>query len=170
MLNHVNADSLDGLEEFSHIWLIFVFHKSTHSKLKSKVKPPRLNGEKKGIFATRTPHRYNPVGLSLCKIVKIDGKKILVSGIDLIDETPILDIKPYHPADCLNEFSMPGYIKNPIYIYDVEFHEYALERVRVIKEKYPLKFYTPDENWVEIIREVLSQDPSTVHTKLKHQV
>ena len=170
LLNHINPDSLDGLEEFSHIWLIFLFHKSSHSKFKTKIKPPRLNGEKKGIFATRAPHRYNPIGLSLAKIEKIEDRKILVSGIDLIDETPILDIKPYHPADCMPNYSIPAYINNPIFIFEVIFHDYALERIRFIKDNFNLKFYSQEENWAEIITEVLAQDPSTVHTKLKHQV
>lgn len=169
LLSHINPDSLDGLEEFSHIWLIFVFHKSAHSKFKTKIKPPRLNGAKKGIFATRAPHRYNPIGLSLAKIENISERTIKVSGIDLIDSTPILDIKPYHPADSISNYLTPNYILNPIFVYSVEFHEYACERIEFIKINFPLKFYSAEEDWQEIISEVLAQDPSTVHTKLKHK-
>jgi tRNA-Thr(GGU) m(6)t(6)A37 methyltransferase TsaA len=168
--NYINTDALDGLEDFSHIWIIFLFHKSAHSKFKSKVKPPRLNGAKKGIFATRAPHRYNPIGLSLAKIEKIEERSIFVSGIDLIDQTPVLDIKPYHPADSLNEYRVPQYINNPVFVYKVRFHEHAIGRIEFIKMKFTLKFYSSEENWCEIIEEVLAQDPSTVHTKLKHQV
>lgn len=146
LLPHINPDSLDGLEEFSHIWLIFVFHKSVHSKFKTKVKPPRLNGQKKGIFATRCPHRYNPIGLSLAKIEKIENRRILVSGIDLIDGTPIIDIKPYHLADSLSQYSIPAYITNPIHIYNIKFHEFALSRMQQIKEKYSLQFYSAEED------------------------
>ena len=170
LLNHINPDSLDGLEEFSHIWLIFVFHKSSHSKFKTKIKPPRLNGAKKGIFATRAPHRYNPIGLSLAKIESISERTIRVSGIDLIDETPILDIKPYHPADSISNYSIASYISNPIFIYRVVFHDYASQRIEFIKSHYLLRFYRNDEDWKEMINEILAQDPSTIHTKLKHKV
>jgi tRNA-Thr(GGU) m(6)t(6)A37 methyltransferase TsaA len=170
LLPHINSDSLDGLEEFSHIWIIFIFHKSFHSKFKTKIKPPRLNGEKKGIFATRAPHRYNPIGLSVSKIERIEERRILVSGIDIIDETPVLDIKPYHPADSLSCYKIPEYIVNPVYIYTVLFHQYALDRISFIKQRFTLKFYSSEEDWVEIITEILSQDPTTVHTKLKHSV
>lgn len=168
--NFINIDCFEGIEEYSHIWLIFVFHKSSHSKFKTKIKPPRLNGEKRGIFATRAPHRYNPIGLSLVKLDKVEDRKIWVSGIDLIDETPILDIKPYHPVDALSQFHCPEYITRPIFIYKVNFHEYSINRIQLIKEKFTLQFYDNQEDWQEIITEVLAQDPSTVHTKMKHSV
>lgn len=77
--SQVPAETLDGLEDFSHVWLVFVFHLNTnlHSGLysgrgfKAKVQVPRLNGVKKGVFATRTPHRFNNIGLSLAKIIKV---------------------------------------------------------------------------------------------------
>ena len=78
--------------------LLFVFHKNNQDSVKAKVKPPRLNGEKRGVFATRSPHRPCPVGLSLAKIERVVGSTLHVSGIDLIDGTPILDMKPYIPA------------------------------------------------------------------------
>jgi tRNA-Thr(GGU) m(6)t(6)A37 methyltransferase TsaA len=168
--NFINIDSFDGIQEFSHIWLVFVFHKSKHSKFKTKIKPPRLPGEKRGIFATRAPHRYNPIGLSLVKLEKVENREIWVSGIDLIDKTPILDIKPYHPVDSLSNFQCPEYINNPLFIYKVEFHPYSLARIQDIKSRFSLQFYQNDEDWEEVIREILAQDPSTVHTKTKHPV
>lgn len=78
--------------------LLFVFHKNNQDSVKAKVKPPRLNGEKRGVFATRSPHRPCPVGLSLAKIERVTGSTLQVSGIDLVDGTPILDMKPYIPA------------------------------------------------------------------------
>lgn len=168
--NCINIDCFEGIEEYSHVWLIFVFHKSSHSKFKTKIKPPRLNGEKKGIFATRAPHRYNPIGLSLVKLEKVEERKIWVSGIDLINETPILDIKPYHPVDSLSQFHCPEYITRPIFIYKVEFHPHAVHKIESIKKQFTLQFYTNEEDWQEIIKEILSQDPSTVHTKMKHSV
>ena len=95
------ADAVAGLEEFSHIWLTFAFHQTAQQGWKPKVRPPRLGGNKKlGVFATRSTFRPNPLGLSLVKLESIDtsnGVILHVSGADLIDQTPILDIKPYLP-------------------------------------------------------------------------
>ncbi len=90
--------SLQGLAEFSHIWVIFHFHKNTNLTFQSKVHPPRLAGKSTGVFATRSPHRPNPVGLSVAKIEGIQDSRILLSGLDIIDETPVFDIKPYLPS------------------------------------------------------------------------
>lgn len=89
--------SLQGLEGFSHLWLVFVFHKNENERFHAKVHPPRLGGESQGVFSTRSPHRPNPIGLSLVKIEKIESDALILSGADLIDGTPILDIKPYLP-------------------------------------------------------------------------
>ncbi len=97
--------SLQGLGGFSHLWVLFWFHKnSENSRFHAKVFPPRMEGEKVGVFATRSPHRPNPIGLSLVKIQSIERNGVWVSGVDLIDGTPILDIKPYlHYAESLSE-------------------------------------------------------------------
>lgn len=89
--------SLQGLHEFSHVWVIFLFHKNTNQRFHAKVHPPRLNGESRGVFATRSPHRPNPIGLSVVKIKKVEGHRITIQGGDFVDGTPILDIKPYLP-------------------------------------------------------------------------
>ncbi len=89
--------ALQGLEGFSHLWVIFLFHQNTNLRYHAKVHPPRMQGEQIGVFATRSPHRPNPIGLSLVKIEKIDGDSIFISGVDLVDGTPVLDIKPYLP-------------------------------------------------------------------------
>jgi len=95
------ADTVEGLSEFSHIWLTFAFHETAQQGWKPKVRPPRLGGNKKlGVFATRSTFRPNPLGLSLVKLESIDTSKgvvLHVSGADLIDGTPIIDIKPYLP-------------------------------------------------------------------------
>ncbi len=90
--------ALEGLEGFSHAWLIFVFHENANKAVRAKIHPPRLEGEKMGIFATRTPHRPNPIGLSAVKIEKVEANAVYFSGVDLVDGTPILDIKPYLPS------------------------------------------------------------------------
>ena len=116
--DQISSDSVVDLEKFSHLWIVFIFHlNSTSTKqrmnkqVSAKIAPPALGGAKVGVFATRTPHRPNPVGFSLCKIDKVvipSTKKkhikardqpysIYVSGLDLVDGTPVLDIKPYVP-------------------------------------------------------------------------
>lgn len=87
--------SLMGLEQFSHVWILFVFHKNGRLSCKAKVQPPRLNGVKTGVFSTRSPHRPNAIGLTLAKLEKVEGGAIYLSGIDMIHGTPVLDIKPY---------------------------------------------------------------------------
>jgi tRNA (adenine37-N6)-methyltransferase len=95
------ADFVRGLESFSHIWLVTVFHESPPWDGKATVRPPRLGGnERLGVFATRSPNRPNPIGLSLVRLVKIETEPRLVlhvAGVDAVDGTPVLDIKPYLP-------------------------------------------------------------------------
>lgn len=88
--------SLDTLEEFSHIWIIYHFHRN-EAHLKPKVSPPRLDSKKVGVFASRSPHRPNPIGMSLVKLERIEGSTIYFIGGDMVDETPVIDIKPYIP-------------------------------------------------------------------------
>jgi tRNA-Thr(GGU) m(6)t(6)A37 methyltransferase TsaA len=89
--------ALEGLSQFSHVWLIFVFHENSNARYHAKVHPPRLQGGSIGLFATRSPHRPNPIGLSLVELEKIEGDTLFLRGADLIDGTPILDVKPYLP-------------------------------------------------------------------------
>lgn len=88
--------SLDRLGEFSHLWIIYHFHKND-SHAKAKVAPPRLGGERVGIFSTRSPHRPCPIGLSLVEIDRIEACRIYFHGTDMVDGTPVLDLKPYIP-------------------------------------------------------------------------
>lgn len=97
--------ALEGLEEYSHMWILFHFHKNDSTHVKAKVAPPRLNGARTGVFATRSPHRPCPIGLSLVQIDKVEGGVVYFSGVDMVDGTPVLDIKPYipqydDPLDC----------------------------------------------------------------------
>ena len=105
-----SMDALRGLEEFSHLWLIWQFSKAVRETWSPLVRPPRLGGnEKMGVFATRSPFRPNALGLSCVELEKVEvdrdlGPVIHVRGVDLIDGTPIFDIKPYLPyADCRTE-------------------------------------------------------------------
>lgn len=88
--------SLDRLSDFSHLWIIYHFHKND-SHAKAKVAPPRLGGERVGIFSTRSPHRPCPIGLSLVEIDRIEACRIYFHGTDMVDGTPVLDLKPYIP-------------------------------------------------------------------------
>ncbi|CAG9792380.1 unnamed protein product [Diatraea saccharalis] len=89
--------ALSGLDEFSHIWIIFHFHATESTNIPAKVSPPRLRGDRRGVFSTRSPHRPCPIGLSLVKIHSIQGNKISFLGVDMVNGTPVLDIKPYIP-------------------------------------------------------------------------
>lgn len=91
------AEAVRGLEEFEYIWLIWKFHMAERETWSPTVRPPRLGGNKRvGVFATRSPFRPNPIGLSCVRLVRIDpGPVLVVAGADLVDGTPILDIKPY---------------------------------------------------------------------------
>ncbi|CAN0531712.1 unnamed protein product, partial [Ectocarpus sp. 12 AP-2014] len=110
----VSPVSLDGVEEFSHVWVFWAFHLNTNQKdarahagmrpdsrshtFPAKVSPPFLK-RRVGVFSTRTPHRPNPLGVSLCKVEEVNAaaRSIKLSGVDLVDGTPVFDIKPYVP-------------------------------------------------------------------------
>lgn len=103
-------EAFRGLEEFSHIWVLWSFSENEDKNISLTVRPPRLGGNKrKGVFATRSPFRPNGIGLSCVKLKKIensgkDGVVLYVSGIDMVNGTPVLDIKPYVPVtDCVTE-------------------------------------------------------------------
>lgn len=101
-----NPDVFRGLEDFSHIWLLWEFSEAADKGWSPTVRPPRLGGNvRKGVFATRSPFRPNPIGLSSVKLEKIElhpefGPVLHISGADLMDGTPVYDIKPYIETDC----------------------------------------------------------------------
>lgn len=98
-----DANALRGIEEYSHLWLIWEFSEAVRDTWSPMVRPPRLGGNKRvGVFATRSPFRPNPIGLSSVKLERVEqhpalGPVLHLSGADLMDGTPILDIKPYLP-------------------------------------------------------------------------
>ncbi len=94
--------ALEGLGEFSHVWILFYFHQDASVErlsepIKSKVTPPKLGGQKCGLFATRTPQRPNAIGLSLIEIDRVEHDVLHLRGADLVDGTPVLDVKPFLP-------------------------------------------------------------------------
>ncbi len=152
-------DCVEGLEQVSHIWLTFIFHEHTDKDWKPKVRPPRLGGNKKlGVFATRSSFRPNNIGLSVVKLEKIellDRQVVLyLSGIDLLDKTPIIDIKPYVPyADSISGACNTIAPVSPSII-PVNFSNTAED---VLKNKVSKQYGS--SSLKQLIVEVLQQDP-----------
>ncbi len=152
-----NIDCVRGLEEFSHLWLSFRFHKTSDQGWKPLVRPPRLGGnEKVGVFATRSTFRPNSLGLSVVKFDGIEqkGKKLFLklSGIDLMDGTPVIDIKPYIPyADSIPNAKGGFADEKPDKGMPVVFSVDAQQQLIQHQSKHPeLK---------QLIEQVLAQDP-----------
>ena len=131
-----NAEAVRGLEDFSHLWLIWEFSEAVRDNWSPTVRPPRLGGNvRKGVFATRSPFRPNPIGLSCVKLERIeidskDGPVIYVSGIDMMDGTPIYDIKPYIAYTDSHPEAVSGFASKPAeYLLEVEFPEALLQKV-----------------------------------------
>lgn len=124
--------ALEDLEGFERIWLIYQFHHNTHWK--PKVLPPRGSDHKVGVFATRAPYRPNPIGISCVKLLKVQGLKLWVEGADLLDGTPILDIKPYLPyADAFPE-AKTGWLQTADK-FEVQFSSEASVQIQFLKEQ-----------------------------------
>ncbi len=146
-----------GLEGFSHVWLLSYFHENKNTRLAGKVHPPRLEGRAIGVLASRSPHRPNSVGLTLARLEKVEGDRLFLSGVDLIDQTPILDIKPYvSTADRPTEFAdgWAGEVKAP----DMR-TEFSPEFFRDL-EPFEKKGAVKDRvKFMNLVREVLRLDP-----------
>ena len=105
------VEGLADLEGFSHIILIYHFHRSKPCKLKVV---PFMDDKERGVFATRTPSRPNPIGISVVSLVRIEGSKVFIRDLDILDSTPILDIKPYVPVfDELEDIKI-GWLKKRV--------------------------------------------------------
>ncbi|MCK8641659.1 tRNA (N6-threonylcarbamoyladenosine(37)-N6)-methyltransferase TrmO [Acinetobacter schindleri] len=154
--------AFEGIEEFSHLWLLWQFHDNKNqenSKFRPQVRPPRLGGNQKiGVFATRSMYRPAPIGLSVVKLkeVKKVGKtvRVYVTGSDLLDGTPIVDIKPYiHYSDAVME-AQSGYAQEePVRKYVVWSEQAELEREQLVQTK------GLSEQVIRELAEVLSLDP-----------
>ena len=141
-----NKDALRGLEGFSHIWVIWRFDGFDNEKWSPTVRPPRLGGNKRiGVFATRSPNRPNPIGLSLLKLDKIDDGELCVSGVDMRDGTQIYDIKPYLKITDCRPDAVDG------------FAEETAEKKANVVFKCDTSVLTDDE--LETVRQMLQQDP-----------
>ena len=130
------AEAVRGLEDFSHIWLIWQFSEAVRDDWSPTVRPPRLGGNKRmGVFSTRAPFRPNAIGLSSVKLEKVEISKELgpilhVSGADLMDGTPIYDIKPYLPfADCHTDATAGYAAKGENHRLEVTFPQELLSKI-----------------------------------------
>ena len=145
--------ALQGLVGYSHMWIIFVFHKNTSARYHAKVHPPRLGGDSIGVFATRSPHRPNPIGLSLVEIKEIRADRIIFSGGDLVEGTPVLDIKPYLPQFESKPQAAGGWSLNTDKEIRVDFSETAEPKMADwIKIK-------NDPQLKQAVIEIIQQDP-----------
>ena len=146
------AEAVRGLEAFSYIWILWEFSKAVRDTWSPTVRPPRLGGNvRKGVFATRSPFRPNPIGLSSVRLEKVDidpklGPVLYVSGIDLMDGTPIYDIKPYIAYTDSHPDAVSGFASTPTeYLLEVDFPKVLLQKVA--------------ESQRESLIEVLAHDP-----------
>ena len=135
-------EAVRGLEDFSHIWLLWEFSEAVRDKWSPTVRPPRLGGNvRKGVFATRSPFRPNPIGLSSVRLEKVDfdpnlGPVLYVSGVDLMDGTPIYDIKPYIAYTDSHPDAVSGFASTPAeFLLEVEFPDSLLQKVAESQRK-----------------------------------
>ncbi len=146
-----------GLESFSHIWVLFLFHETIAAGWKTSVRPPRLGGRRRmGVFATRSPHRPNHLGLSAVRLLGVsngNGRLALeIGGADLLDGTPVVDIKPYLPAvDCRQDASA-GWLSEEFAAMDVAFIDEAAAFCRDYEHR-------TGRRLAKLVQEILEQDP-----------
>ena len=189
----VPASALEGLDEFTHCWLVYVFHENTDlgagaekngkvgaadgpkSTLRGKIRVPRLNGEKRGCLATRTPHRPCPIGLSLVRIVRVNGKSLDVAGADLVHGTPVLDVKPYVPySDCVVDARAPEWVGNdladgdgPLTVDEVKLTDAGEAALRAAWERRRKdSLYESADEFVAFVTQALGRDIRSYHQRL----
>ena len=147
-----NSDALRGIEGYSHLWLIWQFSGSVRAEWSPTVRPPRLGGNARmGVFATRSPFRPNPIGLSCVRLLAVEedrtlGPVLRVAGADLMNGTPILDIKPYVPYVDAHPEAIGGFAPNP-------------PESRLTVECSPEKLEAVPRNRRAALLGVLAQDP-----------
>ncbi len=144
-------EALRGIEDYSHLWLIWEFSEAITEKWSPTVRPPRLGGNKRmGVFATRSPYRPNPIGLSSVKLCGIEederlGDVLIVSGADILDGTPIYDIKPYLKFTDSHENAVSGFSDEVLsYSLSVDFPEELLLKVPEEKRDTLIKILESD--------------------------
>lgn len=156
-------ETVRGLTEFSHLWLLFLFHQNLDKGWRPLVRPPRLGGnERLGVFATRSTFRPNGIGMSAVQLDGIehrDGKPvILVSGVDLLDGTPLVDIKPYLPYSDAIPDAVGGFAdQSPDAGIEVDFSDCAQQQLQQAEQNHP--------DLGALIAKLLRQDPRPAYHK-----
>ncbi len=161
--DYANADAVRGLEQCSHLWLIFLFSEHLDRGWTPLVRPPRSAGKKMGVFATRSTFRPNPIGMSAVSLDRVEIKNgvpfIHVRGADLLDGTPIIDIKPYLPySDSINDASNEYAPDGQQLTLPVEFSQEAEKVINSCQQGQALKL---------LIEQVLLCDPRPSHQRNK---
>jgi tRNA-Thr(GGU) m(6)t(6)A37 methyltransferase TsaA len=156
---------LRGIEQFSHLWVLFHFHQTANKGYSPLVRPPRLGGNQKlGVFATRSTFRPNSIGMSVVEFGVVSYQKkqlsLTVKGVDLLDGTPILDIKPYVPYADSIVMASGGMAQYSPELMSVTFTEQAIGQLEKLKQRYP--------QLNSLIQEVLSQDPRPAYHEDDH--
>ena len=147
------GEAVQGLEQVSHVWLLFLFHQALEDKPRLKVRPPRLGGNTSmGVFATRATHRPNGIGQSVVKLDKVEPGRLWISGIDLLDGTPVLDIKPYVPYADIVHGATNDMASGAPQLIPVQWLKTALHQAQSHAQRL-------DEPLVELIDQCLAQDP-----------
>jgi len=151
------ADAVRGLEAFSHLWLLFIFHQTMEGGWRPTVRPPRLGGNARmGVFATRSTFRPNPIGMSLVELkgIRCQGEQVILDlgSLDLVDGTPVVDIKPYLPfAEALPEAKASYAQQAPQATMPVNFTPELAQSLPQLERRYP--------HLRQFIVDVLAQDP-----------
>lgn len=167
-MNETNDKQLNNISQEP----IFI----TNQMHRNKIRPPRMDGEKIGVFAARSPYRPNPIGLSICRIhsiqqLKDDSVKISVEGCDLVEGTPIIDIKPYiKEYDAIVDAPLPNWFKNvPLQQHNVSIIQFSDEAMEQLKQLAPkLEFYTNDVSVIcNVITEMIQLDPRSKYRREK---
>jgi tRNA-Thr(GGU) m(6)t(6)A37 methyltransferase TsaA len=156
---------LRGIEQFSHLWVLFHFHQTANKGYSPLVRPPRLGGNQKlGVFATRSTFRPNSIGMSVVEFGVVSYQKkqlsLTVKGVDLLDGTPILDIKPYIPYADSIVMASGGMAQYSPELMSVTFTEQAIGQLEKLKQRYP--------QLDSLVQEVLSQDPRPAYHEDDH--
>ena len=158
-------DCLQGIEQHSHIWILFLFHQNLSQGWKAKVRPPRLGGnEKTGVFATRSSFRPNGIGMSAVKLLGVEQKDghcyVKVEGLDLVNGTPVVDIKPYIPySDKIEEASSVMAPDSPESLLTVSFKPEITTQLQNLEFEH--------SGLTQLITQVLQQDPRPSYKKSK---
>lgn len=179
----LSGEFFDGLTNFSHCWVLYVFHKNTDIQklwdgsfqgVRGKIRVPRLDGARVGAFATRSPHRPCPIGLSVAKILDVKGRRLVLGGADIVDGSPVLDIKPYVPfCDSVENAETPAWvdkksINDPLFTATVDIPPQIESKLEACwKQRASGSMFACFQEYASFVREALSRDIRSVTQRVK---